>query len=238
MEGEFRLLETPIEGYNVEPTTTKMRYCNASSGGWDPGFVREDSPLDDSDYRRGTTGPKQPLWDPGTDSPNTARFGRVHKLNSNVTPLHRSQNPTTDRERAFTEKETPQPHVDPLDRRPLIKYPRDGIGGAVGQPNAPAVEKNLQTSRSLSRDRFPEDEPFEDPEDEPELLLQPETRPISHEQLVVEVKGIYAGLVMVEAKCIDIDERQTAAAQEKDPSKKTELKNDQWQSLIALHKQV
>ncbi|KAM0804193.1 hypothetical protein BDR22DRAFT_800550 [Usnea florida] len=70
------------------------------------------------------------------------------------------------------------------------------------------------------------------------MLLQPDTRPISHEQLVVEVKGIYAGLVMVEAKCIDIDERQSAAAQEKDPSKRTDLKNDQWQSLIALHKQL
>ena len=73
---------------------------------------------------------------------------------------------------------------------------------------------------------------------EPEMLLQPETRPISHDQLVIEVKGIYAGLVMVEAKCIDIDEKQTAAAQEKDLSKKIQLKNDQWQSLIALHKQV
>jgi len=78
----------------------------------------------------------------------------------------------------------------------------------------------------------------EDFEVEPEMLLQPETRPISHEQLVVEVKGIYAGLVMVEAKCIDIDERQSAAAQEKDLLKRTHLKNDQWQSLIALHKQV
>lgn len=75
-------------------------------------------------------------------------------------------------------------------------------------------------------------------QDEPEMLLQPETRPISHEQLVVEVKGIYAGLVMVEAKCIDIDERQSLAAQEKDPSKRIGLKNDQWQSLIALHKQL
>lgn len=70
------------------------------------------------------------------------------------------------------------------------------------------------------------------------MLLQPETRPISHEQLVIEVKGIYAGLVMVEAKCIDIDERQSAAAQEKDPTKRIQLKNDQWQSLIALHKQL
>ena len=50
---------------------------------------------------------------------------------------------------------------------------------------------------------------------EPDMLLQPDTRPISHEQLVVEVKGIYAGLVMAEAKCIDIDERQLAAVQKK-----------------------
>ena len=75
-------------------------------------------------------------------------------------------------------------------------------------------------------------------EPEPEMLLQPETRPISHEQLVVEVKGIYAGLVMVEAKCILIDERQITAAQEKDPAWRTNLQNDQWQSLIALHKQL
>ncbi len=35
------------------------------------------------------------------------------------------------------------------------------------------------------------------------LIKQPETRPISQEQLVAEVKGIYAGLVMVESKCIE-----------------------------------
>ena len=70
----------------------------------------------------------------------------------------------------------------------------------------------------------------------PELLFQPETRPISHEQLVTEVKGIYAGLVMVEAKCIDVDEKQSKAAQERDPSKQTRLTAEQWQALIALHK--
>ena len=76
------------------------------------------------------------------------------------------------------------------------------------------------------------------PEAQPEMLLQRDTRPISHDQLVIEVKGIYAGLVMVEAKCIDIDEKQSAAAQEKAPSKRAMLKNDQYQSLIALHKQL
>ena len=36
------------------------------------------------------------------------------------------------------------------------------------------------------------------------MLLQPETRPITQEQLVNEVKGIYAGLVMVEKKCVEV----------------------------------
>ncbi|MCJ1393412.1 hypothetical protein MMC18_006286 [Xylographa bjoerkii] len=76
-----------------------------------------------------------------------------------------------------------------------------------------------------------------EPEPEPELLLQPEIRPISHEQLVVEVKGIYAGLVMVEAKCINIDDKHCLAAQERTSSThKIKHNPEQWQALIALHK--
>ncbi|KAK3718560.1 hypothetical protein LTR37_005064 [Vermiconidia calcicola] len=63
----------------------------------------------------------------------------------------------------------------------------------------------------------------------PDLILQPESSPISEEQLAAEVKGIYAGLVMVEAKCINID-----AAQAADP--KSQLGAEQWQALIALHR--
>ena len=74
----------------------------------------------------------------------------------------------------------------------------------------------------------------------PELLLQPETRSISHDQLVVEVKGIYAGLVLVEGKCMDVDRKQTRAASVRDQSRDSALKgklsDEQWQALIALHK--
>ena len=35
----------------------------------------------------------------------------------------------------------------------------------------------------------------------PKLIMQPESSPISQDQLAAEVKGIYGGLVMVEAKC-------------------------------------
>ncbi|KAH8756015.1 hypothetical protein F5883DRAFT_429942 [Diaporthe sp. PMI_573] len=63
------------------------------------------------------------------------------------------------------------------------------------------------------------------------MIGQPETRPISQEQLVAEVKGIYAGLVMVESKCIEVDSLQSA---QNDLNPK--LNNEQWQALIALHR--
>jgi hypothetical protein len=61
------------------------------------------------------------------------------------------------------------------------------------------------------------------------IALQPEFSPISQEQLAAEVKGIYAGLVMVEAKCMNIDAQK--AAQPND-----ELSTEQWQALVALHR--
>ena len=97
------------------------------------------------------------------------------------------------------------------------------------KPLRPGLEQTLSGG-----DSPPPDGPLEGPDIEPEMLLQPDTRPISHEQLVVEVKGIYAGLVMVEAKCIDIDEKQSPA----NASTKMNLMNDQWHSLVALHKQL
>jgi hypothetical protein len=66
----------------------------------------------------------------------------------------------------------------------------------------------------------------------PGLLLQPDSRPISQEQLASEVKSIYAGLTMVETKCIHVDRAQAAAPQ--DPTQK--LAPDHWQALIALHR--
>ncbi|RWA11883.1 hypothetical protein EKO27_g3208 [Xylaria grammica] len=60
------------------------------------------------------------------------------------------------------------------------------------------------------------------------LIKQPETRPISQEQLVAEVKGIYAGLMMVESKCIEVDNAQSSQSD-------TKLNNEQWQALASQH---
>ncbi|TVY68922.1 EST/SMG-like protein [Lachnellula suecica] len=77
--------------------------------------------------------------------------------------------------------------------------------------------------------------PVTSKEESLDIMLQPETRPISQEQLVAEVKGIYAGLVMVEAKCIEVDNKQAALAQA-DAGAPPKLNNEQWQALIALHR--
>jgi len=66
-----------------------------------------------------------------------------------------------------------------------------------------------------------------------ELIKQPKTRPISQEQLVTEVKGIYAGLVMIENKCIEVD--NNIQNTKSDPNN-AKFNNEQWQALITLHR--
>lgn len=85
-----------------------------------------------------------------------------------------------------------------------------------------------KTSEGRSRPARMEDFSVEEEPATP-LIKQPETRPISQEQLVAEVKGIYAGLVMVESKCIEVDNAQSSQNESK-------LNNEQWQALIALHR--
>ena len=174
-------------------------------------------------------GPAKPLWDPNNDDPTTHRSTRRDRQSGHVN----------------------SPFRRPYSSRGLRSKPRKPDVVREWSTVANLQEQTLSTDpyitqfdssrkpRILGKQELrPGDGPSEGLETLPEMLLQPDTRPISHEQLVVEVKGIYASLLMVEAKCIDIDERQSAAAQEKVPSKKTDLKNDQWQSLIALHKQL
>ncbi len=60
------------------------------------------------------------------------------------------------------------------------------------------------------------------------IFLEPATRPITQEQLIAEVKGVYSGLVMVEQRCIEIDQGLA--------SRNSKISNEQWRALIALHR--
>ena len=203
-----------------------------SIGGKEPNAKRQQANEYDPEFERDASGATKPLWNPNLDDPNTRKTARRDWQSGGNRRPHPSREPR------------------PKHRKPefanecsIVADPQDQA--VATQPHATQFDSSRTTSILAKKepppsdgDSPPGDEGSEGLEAEPEMLLQPDTRPISHEQLVVEVKGIYAGLVMVEAKCIDIDERQSAAAQEKDPSKRVDLKNDQWQSLIALHKQL
>ncbi|KAF5535181.1 hypothetical protein FNAPI_12150 [Fusarium napiforme] len=69
--------------------------------------------------------------------------------------------------------------------------------------------------------------PSRAPESESKMMQHPETRPISQEQLVAEVKSIYAGLVMVESKCIEVDKARSTQGR---------LTLGEWQQLTAFHR--
>ena len=105
-------------------------------------------------------------------------------------------------------------YCDPGDAQPHLQ--------AVVHKACPVSRKQYMVERMISRQTSATGEKWN-------IVLQPDSSPISTEQLAAEVKGIYAGLVMVEAKCINID-----AAQAADP--KSPLGAEQWQALIALHR--
>ena len=243
--------------------TSRARHGRNHSGkvsiGKDSDFNRQRQLGSDPEPVRPRSDPNHRVWDPNTDDPYAAKNIRREKFQVHPNTGRRFNPP---REHSVPPR---NPHSEekagwPPEPERTQDYPVLHQSNFDQRENAkrPII---LEKGRDPSSDESspPVDEP-ESPETEPEMLLQPETRPISQAQLVqshpyyfirrrqdesgltnkqvVEVKGIYAGLVMVEAKCIDIDERQSATAQERDPLKRISLKDDQWQSLIALHKQL
>ncbi|UNI19988.1 hypothetical protein JDV02_006128 [Purpureocillium takamizusanense] len=88
------------------------------------------------------------------------------------------------------------------------------------------AHRTQQTRTRLSTPRI-RGSPVE-PSSAIEMIRQPETRPISPEQLVAEVKGIYAGLVMIESKCIEYDRSQETM----------QLSQAQYQAIISLHRSL
>ncbi|KAH7363963.1 hypothetical protein BKA65DRAFT_472326 [Rhexocercosporidium sp. MPI-PUGE-AT-0058] len=65
-----------------------------------------------------------------------------------------------------------------------------------------------------------------------DIIMQPKTSAISQEQLVAEAQGIYTGLTMIEAKCIEVDNDLAQVDQASPPY----INNQQWQALFALHR--
>lgn len=133
----------------------------------------------------------------------------------------------------------PQGRCQPQDTvsentNPRVHYREDDDDEACGGKRISMAQDKILGSLSVDSKKQPScGSPPPSPvntfdEKEGGLLLQPETRPITQEQLVNEIRGIYAGLVMVEKKCLEIDQEQMATT--------NKLANEQWQALVALHR--
>lgn len=226
------------DGHNVK-TTSRARHAKTQSGGplvsKDPDFDREALVASDSTFLRNLVGPAKRLFDPNNDDTSIAPVVRKSKHQDNFSAARRNYDP---RAHIFRSRKSMSdgkgdflPRVEhEQDNPPLQQMRYDDKPSGIARSDTDHIPLGGSTLGVTTQEV--------DLEYEPTMIPQPETRPISHDQLVVEVKGIYAGLVMVEAKCIEVDENQSAAAQEKDPSRKNKLSNEQWQALIALHKQL
>ncbi|ERF69867.1 hypothetical protein EPUS_05409 [Endocarpon pusillum Z07020] len=109
-------------------------------------------------------------------------------------------------------------------------YPRNYVARVEQIPCRmnPKEQDNVVTYPSNSIESGQRSPSFEREEPDSGIFLHPESRPITQEQLVHEVKGIYAGLVMVKNKCLEIDQQQATTT--------TKLGAEQWQALVALHR--
>ncbi|KAK4153104.1 hypothetical protein C8A00DRAFT_43939 [Chaetomidium leptoderma] len=173
--------------------------------------------------RRKPTGPAPPLAAPEDPTPSVKREGSRSPA---ATPAEEGSRDEFGRGSYLKKGTLYDPAAPP---RPL---PHDKSNVAT------PPQRQHPSSASLSKQhRQPQPPRTETPGPPPpadhsaDFIKQPETRPISQEQLVAEVKGIYAGLVMVESKCIEVDNNQSL---QNDSANK--LTNDQWQALIALHR--
>ncbi|UNI16681.1 hypothetical protein JDV02_003095 [Purpureocillium takamizusanense] len=153
---------------------------------------------------------------------------------ASVAQLRGSSPPTTDWSHARSSESSDNRSFAPKHDRPTTRHlynPEEDARPKMPQAGPSQLASiHSRRSRQKGAQRGPQGDPGSpmEPPSVMEMIRQPETRPISPEQLVAEVKGIYAGLVMIESKCIEYDSTQETK----------QLSEEQYQALIALHRSV
>ncbi len=237
-EGEYDSPKPSSDEHSVGKMTSKARHAKVQSGGpfvdKDPHFDREALVPSDSAFQRNAVGSIKRLFDPNTDNPSALLVGR----NKDQEHTSSTRRISDFRALVFRSKKIESEGKD--DSLPKLEYGEgDYIQEQLRYNDKPHGNARSNASRAPLDESASADQIHEtNLEPEPTMIPQPETRPIFVDQLFAELRGIQTGLDMVEAKCIEVDERQSVAAQEKDSSRKNKLSNDQWQALIALHKQL
>ncbi|KAK0392861.1 hypothetical protein NLU13_2355 [Sarocladium strictum] len=168
---------------------------------------------------------------PGTDPPESTQPDSKKRASPTTSVRQQRGSPRStlaDRSRA---------RLTPASARQPRSSRNKAAGRMLWDPSQEQPKNHgLKAHSDLQRDprhdpRQPKPElntPYADPES---MIREPLTRPISQEQIVQEVKTIYSGLVMVENKCIEVNNLQTENGEEK-----SDLSKEQWQALITLHR--
>jgi hypothetical protein len=185
------------------PRRSKAR---PTSGAFELPLDTDNRPQEGFDSQRPSVGGKRHLWTPDDNAPLTrasfadpSNIASVQAQKSRAAQLqHKSRKPSQSAQQSFTSRQPPN-----------FQTPQSN-------PNPPTIANKSTPAQNIP--------PAQARDDNYDIILQPETRPISQEQLVAEVKGIYAGLVMVEAKCIEVDNKQATLAQA-DPGAQPKLNN-------------
>ncbi|KAF5660634.1 hypothetical protein FCIRC_12065 [Fusarium circinatum] len=110
-----------------------------------------------------------------------------------------------------------------LPRSGQARLPESASLSKCGNSNSPSINPRCLAKDIARNDSLPNPAP----RSESNMMRQPATQSISQEQLIAEVKGIYAGLVMVETKCFEVDNGQSTQGR---------LTPEKWQHLVALHR--
>ena len=222
--------------YSIDHDRSQARRAKARSGGAHPtlGYLRDPGEgviaQKDAVYR------KRGLYD--VPVPPFGSAGNRARRRDRISQIPRVYDPRT---HVFWPKRNPSQSENRPSRDDPNDLEQSFRAGAI-PPEDRSVEHIQESIRPTQGDSVSKEaaspEPGAESESDPApvMIRQPQTRDISHDQLVVEVKGIYAGLVMVEAKCIDVDEKQAAAALDKATARRTRPTDEQWKAQITLHK--
>ncbi|KAI9652181.1 MAG: hypothetical protein M1831_007162 [Alyxoria varia] len=116
-----------------------------------------------------------------------------------------------------------------------LREGRPGPLGARGQVDPATMNHGGETEEGDDHDEgeYEEEQPNTD------MIKQPDSRPISQQQLATEVKAIYSGLSMIEQKCVNITNDPGVYARDPktgESSSTSRNRVDHWQALIALHR--
>ena len=159
--------------------TSRFRHGRNSSGD-NPNFSRQEYSRQRSVHTRPRSDANKRVWDPLTDDP----YANTSRREKDQAYSNRGRGYGASMGFSCTTRDPKSEEIDDVPQGSVHDDP-NSLRSDIAYNDTRNLVVNLEGSREPSSDDSqPVEENPEYPEAEPKMLLQPETRPISHEQLV------------------------------------------------------